>query len=476
MENQPIQILLAEDKIQYRKEQNELLKTVLEYRFFSPWRGITSVESDYSLQNDANLELYITNQCNQNCEYCYLQKYPSLYPKGNDPKTILNNLEILYQYIIGNNFFIPEIDMFSGEIWHTQFGLDILNLTLRYTQLGLNFGHILISSNCSFVNSPESWHQIQSYIDEFKKMGKPIIFSISVDGKVIDEAMRPRRNNEKYTDEYYDNLFAFAKYNSFYFHPMVSAHSVHLWKENFDWWKKMHNYYDLPLHQMMMLEVRNDEWTEQAIKDYCDFITYVADDFLYDICKGDIKKMANATANVRNINSPSLIDGYLPWAITNTDTFIGCTIATHLTVRLGDLAICPCHRTAYDKYLYGRFIVEDDTIVDIEACNPQMAIKVLMGNVMVANPKCDTCLYAPTCLGGCYGSQLEATGDPFFPIKSVCNLYKAKYSTIFNYYKEKGMIDYYKTFSAQELGSNRVREIVELYSKWEAQKDGLGKC
>jgi len=39
-------------------------------------------------------------------------------------------------------------------------------------------------------------------------------------------------------------------------------------------------------------------------------------------------------------------------------------------VRLGDLAICPCHRQAYDEYLYGHFVVENNRITGIKANNP----------------------------------------------------------------------------------------------------------
>ena len=46
--------------------------------------------------------------------------------------------------------------MFSGEIWHTQLGLDILELTLKYIPKGLKFGSITIPSNCTFVNNDES--------------------------------------------------------------------------------------------------------------------------------------------------------------------------------------------------------------------------------------------------------------------------------------------------------------------------------
>ena len=61
------QSILANDKKQYEKEQDELLKTILELRFFNPWKLKTSYVDMRSLQHDSNLEIYITNTCNQQC-------------------------------------------------------------------------------------------------------------------------------------------------------------------------------------------------------------------------------------------------------------------------------------------------------------------------------------------------------------------------------------------------------------------------
>jgi radical SAM protein with 4Fe4S-binding SPASM domain len=145
-------------------------------------------------------------------------------------------------------------------------------------------------------------------------------------------------------------------------------------------------------------------------------------------------------------------------------------------VRLGDLAICPCHRTAYEKYLYGHFIVENDIITGIRANNTQMAIKVLMSNMKTAMHGCDTCIFKNTCLKGCFGAQLESTGDPFFPCPSVCKLFKRKYSALIEYYASKGLFEYLKTFLPEQEGAQEALALLQLYKKWEAEKDGMGKC
>lgn len=469
---------LGVDRNQYQKEQDKLLTTLLEYRFFNPWRSIVENPDDSALSQDANVELYISAKCNQKCEYCYLYKHPEIYPPEFDkPELILHNLELLYKYFIANKFFIPTLDMFSGEVWHTKLGLDILELTYDYALKGLGFNTILIASNCYFVNNVENLHKIQTLIDKFAMIGKKLVFSISVDGKIIDDYDRPRNNNDNYTDEYYDLLFAFARHNTFYFHPMISSKNVHLWHENFQWWLSMYDKYQLDFFTSMLLEVRNDDWTDESIDEYCKFIVELGDYYLKVYCNNDIERFANILANVRINPQWHFPCGYHPWAITGeVDSFASCTIPNHLTVRLGDLAICPCHRTAYAKYLYGHFVVEDDMICGITANNPQMAIKILMSNMKTAMHGCDTCLYRDCCLKGCFGSQFEATGDPFFPCPTVCKLFKKKYSTLLKHYADLGVFKYYETFSAQEIGAESVMKLLQLYKNWEAAEHGMGKC
>jgi len=126
---------------------------MLDLRYFNPWRNLSKYNNERAIKNDTQLELFITADCNQNCEYCYLKRYDKLYPKEfRNSQIILKNLQILYDYILENQFQIPVIDFFSGEIWHSQFGHDILDITLEYIKKGMSIGYIMITSNCFFIN------------------------------------------------------------------------------------------------------------------------------------------------------------------------------------------------------------------------------------------------------------------------------------------------------------------------------------
>ena len=95
----------------------------------------------------------------------------------------------------------------------------------------------MIPSNCSFCLDEEKTQHLQYYIDKFKNIGCPLVFSISVDGKPIEEQARPLNSGKVKDDDFYERLFTFAKHNNFLFHPMVAASDVNKWIENYQWWE-----------------------------------------------------------------------------------------------------------------------------------------------------------------------------------------------------------------------------------------------
>lgn len=438
-----VQLAMDVDKKTYEQEQSELIKFILNERFFKAWEYCDF--SDYNnLTSESCLEIFITSTCNQKCKYCYLQKNIDLYPPEiNNKEMILSNLHILCDWIETRQFFIPRVELYSGEIWHNSYGLEILDILYRHLSQKKWTNQIVIPSNCSFVLDETQLSKIQRFINKFNRIGINLCFSISVDGMVIENLTRPLNNNLIKTEEFYERLFLFAKHNTFYFHPMVASESIHLWKENVQWWQSMCEKYDMDFETCtMLLEVRNPDWTKETIQQYCELLDYLIEDYKKRKCKNDNIEFFKTLLGLKEG-----LGGYVPFGLAQADTFAGCTLPRYLTVRLGDMALCPCHRTAYNKFLYGWFKVENNKIIDIIGNNPQMATRCLMTNNQYGTLKCDVCPINNFCLKGCFGSQYETLGDPFYPIENICEFFISKFNFLIKKYVDMGILEFIDSYT-----------------------------
>lgn len=447
-----------------------VLETILEKRFFAPWREGRTGSPD-SLWEDSNLELYITAACNQNCEYCYLVRHEELYPQeAMKPETIKGNLRIFLDWCLRQGFSFHQVDLFSGEIWHSPFGWETLDILLSYIRRGLRVEVVMIPTNASFVLSDQAVVEMSNRIEDYRNAGCCLQLSGSIDGALSDGITRQgndsRLTEEKSGEDFYDRFFSFWRQFGFLFHPMVSAENVKSWKENFQWWEEQCESYGYDAFQdVMMLEVRNDGWTEENIRDYTDFLNFLIDRFLAQRCGGDVEKLANHLF-LTDIFTPGG-RGYVNFGLTKADAFQGCTVSDMFTVRLGDLAIPPCHRTAYDELLYGRFKVEGGRITGIEEHNPQMASRVLLQDSILCSPGCDCCPYNHFCLRGCYGAQREVEKDPFMPIESVCRLFRGKIDFLIKKYEMLGVWDVLRKLSPANVRYEAAQETLQAVERIE---------
>lgn len=423
---------------EFQRENNEVLKYILEERFFSKFTPDYLAQQSF---NGLNIELFITPVCNQACEYCYLIRHSDgLYPKEiRDFKLIKKNLKIFMEFLLERKYAIHDLDLFSGEIWGMKQGNEILDILLDYRKKGVDFKQIMIPSNFSFCTDEKIMKIIQNYIYAFREAGCELRFSASLDGPILEQDTRSfvnKKNNNLRDDNFYQRAIDFCVKNKYGFHPMVSAYSIERWKDNYVWWMDVLKKYNLPEESyIMFLEVRNDDWTPEKIKSYLDFLNFAIDYSLEKKFNGNISEF---TKKLFDIDRRGGVKNYNIYDLSEASRKANCSIGRSLVVRLGDLAIVPCHRTSYEVFNYGKFVVEDNKIVDIEANNIQMANKVLLGSTKTTH-KCDCCLYNQYCLRGCQGSQYEVTKDPFLPIESVCSLYISKINFLIHKFEKLGV-------------------------------------
>lgn len=463
------------DQNTFQLENDQLLTFILENRFFKVWRDREGQNGEPSMWRDTNIELFITPTCNLKCEYCYLQRYSDgLYPKEyRDKEQILRNMRTLFEWFLKEGFSAKGLDLFSGEIWHTPFGFEVLDVVLEYARKGVLFEEITIPTNCTFIVDDENMNRMQNYIDDLSALGTRLIISCSIEGAVLEKKTRPfadKKKNSTRDERFYDKLFAFAKKNNYLFHPMVAAANVKDWIENYEWYEQQIADYKIDTPSpIMMLEVRNGDWTDESIADLLKFYDYQLDRQLKE-CGGSVKALSEFL-----VGKNSQGRGYLNYALPLANNHPGCSVATHLCVRLGDLAICPCHRTSYDKLLYGKFKVEDGEIVGITCNNPQMAIRVLGGNNKIDHHGCDVCPYNGLCMRGCFGAQYEYAGDAFMPVDSVCKMFKAKINHLIDRYIEIGIIDEWRKSSEYEVFYMYIQRLLGEIDRVQEYRKGGGR-
>lgn len=402
----------------FQDEQNEALEYFLN-SIYQVWAPNAKICKEMPASKEFFLELFLTQECNQNCGYCYLQKHgDKLYPpEYRDKDTMFKNMEMLLNYYIENNIHPSHIDFFTGEIWGYPLGNKALDILLKACEKGLQVKSICIPSNFSFCRDQKLIEIIEYYIDAFHIKGIQLMFSCSMDGEILDKINRPTQNTtfDYKDDDFYKRVYDFCYKHKYGFHPMISANGIEYQKENYDNWIKVYKKYYPNINDFqsqypiaMQLEVRDDNWTKDKILSYIDWLNYIIETDIKEFYNNDkehflsdlfwLDKKPNICKNQRC---------YLPYLITDVDENPTCTAGKMLCIRCGDLAIAPCHRTSYEKFLFGRYVVENDKIVGVKAQNISlMNAWYRTGNI--SKPKCDTCSIRKLCLRGCYGAQYES--------------------------------------------------------------------
>lgn len=465
-------IMNSEDKIltyldSNQQERNALLNNFLERYFYQNFR-----EGEKPAAYRA-VELFIKGNCPNNCAYCYLKRHgKELYPINEQSnEQILKNIKIFLDFYKKQHF-KTEFSLFSSDLFKDGFIYDVLDVFYEEFKDKYNPYRpisIMIPDHGNFLYSQEETDKLQGYIDKFFDINLRIIISLSIDGKFMDQ----NRGDASRTDEFYQRAIEFASKNFYAFHPMVSAINIDKWIDNYDWWHSN----EVPAHladRLMMLEVRDDNWTPKALKDYLNFLNHVIDEEFartnYDKASFAKRVIGSDKYPGKGYDNVLLIHTLNP--VTECDfASTGCSVAKNLCVRAGDLAIVPCHRTSYEQYVIGNYVVENGEIVDVKCKNWEIASAVYSWN-RNSFPQCPDCAIRYWCVGPCFGSNFESTGDLFWTPISVCNLFKAKTNFQFMKYEAMGLMPYIE----KELNdANAWEKIKKHMEKMKGQFDNCGE-
>lgn len=430
------------------KEANDqLIKSFLERTFFKAWTNRRYLKEPNRFQNYSRLEVQVNALCDLNCKYCYYDRFKKdLYPaKISNPKLILNNLNILLEWLTKNSYY-PQIEVFSGELFFQEIGFQVVDIILNwYIKNDLKGNNIIIPTNYSFLFDNEKTERVEKIIKRANENHIRIYLSASVDGKYCD-SNRPFKDGKIRDDEYYEKMFEFSKKYNYGFHPMVYGQEIENWKKNWLWFQENMKKHLIHFSNMYLLEVRNAEWTSKQLKEFYSFIRFVV-------------RWAYENSNVKDSDFPQFVYDKKLFNLfsmfASVGRGVGCSVQAAVQLRLGDLTTSVCHRTSYKPHNLWKFLVQNNEIVDIESLNFNLAIAVASMDSKNL-PYCEYCSIKEFCSGQCLGAMYETNGDPFLPIPTVCALEHAKASAILDELQELGIWQYFYDWSSKKQSSLKL--------------------
>lgn len=417
---------------------------------------------NFKTHRGKTLEIYLSGKCKSNCKYCYLKKHQKeIYPiEFDNNDLIIKNFQILMNWYVENEF-CNKLDFFSGE-WLTTPLRDPIMQIMYDTFKDKDYNHkpdyILAADNMQFLRDDKCTQEIQNWIDKFAEIGITIPFSCSVDGKYCEQDRR------LCDDEYYKKLFSFMEKNKLLAHPMVSSYNAKYWIDNYQWWQD--NAPEYVAKKLMMLEVRDETWTEETISDLIHFLDFEIDYIYHNYFKEDKEDFLRFVLKMKTkrhleFNDISYINISLPNSAIDLNSDVpSCSYSSSLCVRIGDLAIIPCHRQGYDELVFGHYNVVDNKIIDFEPKN--VALMVMKDHIKKSTmPHCENCKFSGVCIGHCLGNSYEQYRNPLVPVKQVCDMLISKYTFLIYKFNSMGLFEYLPNIS-DEMRPEYRRYFIDL--------------
>lgn len=364
----------------FEANERELLDAFLNYSFIKVGETPFHISHVHSM-----LELIVTPQCNQKCDYCYITKYgDQLYPLETraDKETTLKNIDnLMKMFFYEKKYLFQQYEIFAGDLFGTGYFFDLMDILYPYFAWAADkapelftMGHkgervIIIPCNLRFIADDETTNKVIEYYDKFKKIGVTIAFSWSHDGKYSTDV----REKVEFSDEYYEKVFKFIQRTGAGIHPMLSTEGIDVAKENFDWWVEMFEKY-LPErvekgdYIPISLEVRNDGWTDEKIEKFLDLLKHRFE-WMLNHCDNDIDKLARYYFHAPGEKRIFDYDQFDCLTHGKQEGCTTCSLSRSLTIRCSDLAIVPCHRTTYHQFIGGWFESDENGITGLKPNN-----------------------------------------------------------------------------------------------------------
>ena len=389
----------------------------------------------------SSIELVTSEKCQNDCSYCYRtnkHNKSSFYAmNGQRAHNLLRRFLNLFE--LDDEFFQDRsMELFGGD------GLLDYKLSLEVLKVLNSFKpkNISIPTNGRLVSELAEYDVVKllSSCDNTN-----LSLSLSVDGTLGSDTRKLSKIGHMlgYEEKInYDKLFKLAKKYEWGYHPMLPFNESDRWIEVVKFFYE--SYGVVPY----LLEIRHPLAKEDIIKSVKNLV--LVRDFYESILKDyDDKDKNKILSRANTIRASQCPRG------------IGCSGLTTLNIMPnGDLPFC--HRVIDPPWVMGNV---DDFNFDISKL-----VNFRAGYDHRNHPICMACPIRKTCSGLCQGACYEYWGDPFMPIRSICNYILLKnwvFSRIYNDWKamletsiDESLLEkeVYKIFSKDVINSLIGRE------------------
>lgn len=400
----------------YRQENQEVGEFILNNYYLPAFKA--GADNPYGL----GVELIISPRCNLGCKYCYVHRYRNQIFNEDvfDEEKTITNLIKFFKWLEKNEY-NPDIEIFSGELLAQEIGYKVLETIYNIEKEvpeRIRIRNIIIPTNFTFLCSEEATARVEDIRSKLASINIRVGLSASFDGKYMEQNRPylhdldiPLNGKGNRDDDYYDRCFQYVKKIDGGFHPMIYSKNIKAWKQNFDWFQEQFKKYDLPWDGIYLLQVRNEEWTQEEIWAFQDFIRYLYA-FAWDHCGHDVNYLVDFLLKGQGFNLLGTI-------LSQTGRGLTCGIQGQLIVRLSDLQLYPCHRTGYKDFYFAKMVDDKEKVLKFEITNPELMAATYSIH-KESFPYCATCPIKHLCSGTCLGAQYESNKNLLVPIPTVC--------------------------------------------------------
>lgn len=356
----------------------------------------------------------------------------------------INNVQLLINYLLENNFIITGWRISATHnLFNKDYIFQILDILYTYFKKINKNGVIIFPNNYEFIANQNQKNIFGNYIIAFSEIGVKIVTPYQVN-------FCDCNNN--------NSIFDFLQLYEQELN-LIITNNLEKYYDNYYYWKQIILKYNLKLPNIIL--DKNIDWKETdypllksliqlRIQDRFNYFHYDIEKFTKHIFNNDntILKIADKDDLLKIEYYDKIKNNILP-----------CKLSNSLTINTEDLIIQACCGLSHNIFKGGKFLIENNKIVDIiaeEGINGYINQKIANAHFML---DCYACTDKYFCQKGCRALQFKYSTEPYLPIKDICSIQQIILNTLIENYHNLGIFNY---LFSQTLENRYKHELIKI--------------